>query len=78
MTTNWQTIDTAPKDEAVLLYVHEPASPEMPAGPRLAVGTFEDWYQPEWVDDDGDPISFAPSHWHPIPKHPDQYGQGAE
>jgi len=37
---------------------------------RVYVGHFEDWYEPEWVDEDGNTLRILVTHYMPLPKPP--------
>jgi|688.fasta_scaffold26788_7 hypothetical protein len=70
MTSQWQPIETAPKDGlAVLLWPYQPgdvfagrAMEEVVLGYRTMD---EEWYNPEQRE------TFEPTHWMPLPEPPE-------
>lgn len=56
----WRPMESAPMNEDVVVF----------DGEDYAIACFEDWYRPEWVSPDGEPIDITPTHWQPLPAPP--------
>ena len=64
----WQPIETAPKDQAVLVWLPGAATGlEMEIGYCSSSDPDGDWYPSTHV---GFPIDIPPTHWMPLPKDP--------
>jgi len=63
--SEWQPIETAPKDGRDMLL----AGVHLLDGPRQFVGG---WWQSEedWADEDARRINFRATHWMPLPEAP--------
>lgn len=68
--SEWQPIETAPTDTELLLFAKVHMALDNYTADFLSVGMLETWYTHEWVDHDGEPLSFIPTHWMPLPKPP--------
>jgi len=68
----WKPISTAPFDTEVMLFGKVPMGgcADRDVANVFAVGAYEDWYTPEWVDHEGESLSFDPTHWMPLPEPP--------
>jgi hypothetical protein len=71
----WKPIETAPKDEVVMLY--KPDEPR--SGGYVVSGYWGEWPALStttecWIACSGGPLR-APTHWMPLPEPPDTGGQ---
>lgn len=66
----WQPIETAPKDEDVLLYLPDDGETEVAVG-HEAEGN---WYPQDVSTLGGRPFPFQPTHWQPLPPPPTSSG----
>lgn len=64
--SSWQTIDTAPSDEEILVYTR-------PWGPIIALYSqeFDEWLPRMQVPVSIKDADEMPTHWQPLPKPPD-------
>ena len=66
--TDWQPIETAPKDETtVLLYCPESWDTN---GVRVGWWNGGAWYAEEWSSNPLTDFYGKPTHWHPLPPPP--------
>lgn len=73
--TDWQPIETAPKDEMVLVWEED----GWVRCAELVLMSDFGGYEPDewddggvrmWIGDDDRPLDFDPSHWMPLPPPP--------
>jgi len=64
----WQPIESAPKDEDVLIYMPDDGETEIAIG--HCFGDDDCWYPADEAICDGGPWPFQPTHWMPLPPPP--------
>ena len=66
--SGWQPIETAPKDEAVIVFLTDAAhGMTIEIAHRSSNDPDGDWYA---ATHDGPPIDVRPTHWMPLPEPP--------
>lgn len=72
--TEWQPIETAPKDGTSILAFMPDAAEQFRIMP-IEMLDFNDGDGPQWWQadvDDGHPLEVTPTHWMPLPQPPEQ------
>jgi len=80
--TDWQPIETAPKDRPILVYGNKEKGDQAEFGQRIAVAVYHSEmqlisgdrpmfvYAPHRVEGDGPERCICPSHWMELPEEP--------
>jgi len=80
--TEWQPIETAPKDRPILVYGNKEKGDQAEFSQRIAVAVYHSEmhytygdrpmfvYAPHRVESDGPDRCICPSHWMPLPEPP--------
>lgn len=69
----WEAIRSAPMDGSMMLVFGMDDAighVDNDFANVFEVACFEDWCEPEWVNADGEKLSFLPTHWMPLPEAP--------